>query len=209
MNLGEFHAQVSADIRRGTTQDAQIPKWTRQAALFLERNKTMNYMRRFATVNIDLATNDTPRFVELTDTRIKSIQFFRWVNSDGTFSYMEKKDPRDMADLASGTPEVYWPSGVSTLVLSSTPDTNLSGELWLSSYSAWPTNLASTHWLIENAEDVLEAGAMMNAGKHLRDQSMYAFWKTEYDKGLVSLYAAEDEFAQENTNYIMEYAGEG
>lgn len=213
MNLGEFKQQLKDNIRRGDSLDAVIPGFIRQAALWLERNRTMNYMRKFAEITIDPDVDDAPRYVSLEDTRIKSIQFFRWTGQagitadDNGYLYMQMKDPRDFPQLTTGIPAFYYPNGVSSMVLSATPDQVLNGELWCARYSAWPTADSATHWLMDNAEDVLEARAMMNMAKHARDPDMRAHWKTVLDDGLIGLYAAEDEFMLENTELVMEYGG--
>jgi hypothetical protein len=209
MNLGEFKAELKLVLRRGDSLDALIPGFIRQAAFWLERNRTMNYMLRFGSISIDPDATDTPRYIELDNTRIKSIPMFRWINSDGSFSYLTKKDPRDMALLEEGIPAFYWLSGTSTIVLSGTPDQVLNGELWVARYSAWPTNDGAEHWLLDNGEDVLQARSMINAAKHIRDPDLHQHWRTILDDSLMGFYAAEDELAWENSDLRMEYSGEG
>lgn len=209
MDLGEFTAEMKAIIRRGDSLDAVIPGFIRRAAFWLERNKTLNYMLRFGDLEIDPSTTDTPRYIELDNTRIKSIPMLRWVNDDGEFLYVTKTDPRDVKLLEAGTPAFYWLSGVSTIVLSSTPDEVLTGELWVARYSAWPTNDEATHWLLENAEDVLQARAMLNAAKYVRDMELASHWKSIFDEALIGLYAAEEELTWDNSDLRMGYSGEG
>lgn len=209
MNLGEFEAELKQIIRRGDSLDPVIPGFIRRAAFWIERNKTLNYMLRFGDLEIDPAVTDTPRYVELEGTRIKSIPMFRWVGADGTFQYLKKTDPRDMGALESGVPGFYWMSGVSTIVLSGTPDQVLNGELWVARYSAWPTTDGATHYLLDNAEDVLQARAMINVANHVRDSELRAHWKGIFDDSLIGLYAAEEELTWENSDLRMEYSGEG
>jgi hypothetical protein len=208
MDLGEFKAELKLVIRRGDSMDDLIPGFIRQAAFWLERNRTMNYMLRFGQIEVDPDATDTPRYIELDNTRIKSIPMFRWINSDGSYSNLTKKDPRDMTVLEAGVPAFYWLSGVSTIVLSGTPDEVLNGELWVARYSAWPISDDATHWLLDNGEDVLQARSMINFAKHIRDPELREHWKAVFDESLVGFYAAEDELAWENSDIRMEYRGE-
>jgi hypothetical protein len=207
MNLGEFTAQMKANIRRGDSLDDLIPGFIRKGALWLERNHTLNYMMKFAVITID-PEGDDPRFITLADTRIKGIPMFRWINDDGSYSDLTKVDPKDVGQLDTGTPTVYWTSGVNQIILGATPDKTLSGELHVSRYSSWPTAPEATHWLMDFAEDVLEAQAMIQFSKHARDAEAMAYWGKVRDDGIQGLYAAEQEFAYSNTDLRMHYNGE-
>lgn len=213
MNLGEFHTQISGNIRRGTSLDARIPAFTRQAARWIERNNTLSYMKRLAEIEIDPETADTPRYVELGGTNIKAILFFRWVEEgdDGTslYHYLTPTNPKDQTELSQGLPAFYWMDGVSRIVLTATPVEVLTGELQVVRYTSWPTAPEATNWLIDNAEDVLEAATMMNVAKYTRDAELGATWKNIFDMGLPGLYAADQEFQWENSDLAMEYHGEG
>lgn len=182
--------------------DGLIPGFVRKAALWIERNNTLQYMRKFATISIDAST-DSARYITLEDTRIKSVEFLRWVPTDGDFQYLHLRSAQDYLNLSVGTPEGYWLDGVDRLVLSSTPDEDLSGELMVNRYTAWPTSLTATHWLIDNAEDILEALAMVNFAKHSRDAELLSFWKGIFDTGLLGLYAADQELQWTNADLRM------
>lgn len=203
MNLGDFKSQINGNIRRGTSLDARIPTFIRQAARWIERNKTLQYMKVLATISIDPDTNDAPRFIELTGTLIKSVIFFRWIDDEGTYLYLRNWDPAKFTALESGTPRYYWLDGVSRIVLTTTPDEVLSGELQVSRYTSWPTNNDATHWLLDNAEDVLEAQTMIQFAKYVRDAELQQHWRAIRDEGLVTLYAAEQEFEYSNTDLQM------
>jgi hypothetical protein len=201
--LAEFTAQIKGNIRRGSSQDANIPGWIRKGALWIERNHTLQYMMKFAEVDIDPDVDEDIRYVTLLDTRIKAVKMFRWVNTDGTFAYMSLKDPQDYVNVETGQPAGYWLDGVSRIVLSSTPDSVLHGELHISRYSAWPTADSAHHWLLDFAEDVLEARTMMNFAKSVRDAEAYTYWKGEFDLNLPDLYSAEYELSESNTDDAM------
>lgn len=204
MNLGEFKTQISGNIRRSTSLDSRIPAFIRQAARWVERNRTLQYMKKLAEISIDPATADTPQYIELTGTLIKSVIFFRWVAADGEYIYLKSEAPHKFTSLEKGTPRYYWLDGVSRIVLTTTPDEVLTGELQVARYSSWPTADASTHWLMDNAEDVLEARTMMNVAKYTRDPNLFATWKAILDDSLPGLYAAEEELQYQNAELVME-----
>lgn len=187
--------------------DALIPGFVRKAALWIERNKTLNYMKKFAEISIDPNSAETPRYITLVDTGIKSVLLFRWTLDDGSYADLSLRNPRDFTKLEVGTPSSYWLDGNTRIVLSSTPDEVLSGELQVARYSSWPASDASSHWLMDYAEDILEAQAMINFGKHARDPELMAYWKAIRDEGLIGLYAADEEFAYDNSDLRMEYNG--
>ncbi len=203
--LGDLQDQIRANIRRGTSLDDLIPGFIRKAALWIERNNTLQYMNKFATISVDASSSDA-RYITLESTRIKKVTLFRWVGSDGSYQDLSLRQPGDFLSLETGVPSAYWLDGVERLVLSAKPGENLNGELQVARYTAWPTSLSSEHWLIDNAEDVLEARAMINFAKHARDAELMAFWQKIFDDGLVGLYAADSELQWANTDMRM---GEG
>ena len=207
MNLGEFHDDVRASLGRGTSLDALIPSWTRRAALWIERNRTLQYMRKYAVVEIDIETNDTPRFIEIEGAGFKAVEMLRWITADGEYHAVTPKDPRDFPRLETGTPIYYWLDGVSRIVLASTPNENLSGELVVATYTSWPGQLTAQHWLLDAAFDVLFARTMMNYARHARDAGAYQTYKTELDDALLGLYAADDELIYSGADLAMNYSG--
>lgn len=203
--LGEFTDQIRADIRRGNSLDALIPAFIRKGALWIERNNTLQYMRVFAEVDIDPETDEQPRYISLVNTRIKSVEWLRWVGDDGSYSYLASRQPQDFPLVDNGTPSGYWLDGVERIVLSATPTQVLHGELMAARYSDWPTTPNSTHWLLDFAEDVLEAQAMLAYAKHARDPGAMEFWKGVFDAALPGLYAADQDFQWANADLKMEY----
>lgn len=205
MNLGEFKSQISANIRRGSSLDSLVPKFIRQGALWLERNQTLQYMRKFATISVD-PDDPNSRYVTLENTNIKTIEFLRW-DLEGEYKYLTLRDPMDLPALADGTPQNYYLDGVSRIVFDARPDEALNGELMITRYSSWPTLDNATHWLMDWAEDVLEAQAMIQFGKHARDPDVMSFWGGIRDQALPGLYAADQELRYANSDMRMEYNG--
>jgi hypothetical protein len=205
--LGEFTDTIRADIRRGSALDALIPGFIRKGALWIERNNTLQYMRKFAEIRIDIEADEQPRYISLINTRIKAVESFHWDFVEGRRLYLAQRQPQDFPVDDTGVPAGYWLDGVDRIVLSATPNENLYGQMILVKYSDWPTSPSATHWLIDNAEDVLEAQAMIAFAKHARDEGAMAFWKGVFDAALPGLYAADAEMTWSNTDLAMEYYG--
>lgn len=203
MKLGDFHSMISRDIRRGTSLDDMIPDFTRKGALWIERNNSFQYMRQFGEVHIDVSVDATPRYITIQNTRIKKVDMFRW-NVDGTYKTLARGDPRDFDSLSEGYATHYWLDGVERIVLSATPTEDQDGELWLTRYTSWPTVLTSTNWLLDNAEDYLEAVTMLMISRHLRDATAEGRWKSARDEALLGVVAADQELEYSNTDYAME-----
>jgi len=205
--LAEFEETIRTNIRRGHSLDALIPGFVRKGALWIERNNTLQYMRKFAEIKIDIEADEQPRYISLFNTRIKAIESFKWIYKDGQFYYLSLRQPQDFPIDVAGVPAGYWLDGVERVVLSATPTENLYGHMILAKYTDWPTTPDSTHWLIDNAEDLLEAQAMIAFAKHARDGEAMSFWKGVFDAGLPGLYAADQEMQWSNTDLAMEYYG--
>lgn len=205
MNLGELHTELKNAIRRGTSMDAHIPGFVRKGVRWLERNKTLQYMRQYATITIDPAVEGTPQFIELEGNGIKAVKMFRWVPSTtlGDYIYLRRIDPGDMHQPLSGIPTAYWLDGVSRLVLSATPTEALTGELVVEKYSAWPTSPTATHWLLDYAEDLLFHLGMWNFAVHARDAELAAMHKGLAADALTTLMNAEVDSEYANSDDVM------
>lgn len=189
--------------------DALIPGYVRRAALWMERNYSFQYMHQFYLLNIDLEVATTPRYVEWGPGVPKSILLFRWVNEDGEYTNLKRIDPRAQNALVSGTPSAYWLDGIRRIVLATTPDENLNGELQLVKYTPWPAEETFTHWLIDRAEDVLLAQTLMLMATRLRDDRLIATWKATRDEGLDTLIRAEEEILYNDRDSSIEYTPAG
>jgi hypothetical protein len=203
MLLGEFHNEISSIIGRGSQYNTAIPAWTRRACRWLERNYTLQYMKQFVSVTIDLAVASTPRYIELGSAPLKSIKMFRWIVNEEYFN-LKMIDPEDLDRLEVGQPRQYWLDGVRRIVLDKTPDENLEGELQLIRYSSWPTELTAGHYLLDAAEDVLMAQTLIMAAPVLRDPKLISTWTQVRDEGLNTLTRSDDELQHANSSFLME-----
>jgi len=123
--LGELHTTISNALARGTSLDAQIPGYLRQAARWIERNQTYQYMRKNGTVLVDL-TAEFPWVVQVPNPNWKSIDLIRLIppgQTDGTRYWdIGKVSPLDYSFRATRMPNGYWLNGTEQIILNHTPD---------------------------------------------------------------------------------------
>ncbi len=204
MDLGTFHSEISAHIRRGTSMDALIPGFVRRAAFDLEKNYGFQYMRQVATITIDPAVDLTPQYIDLSSIQLKMIRGFRWEPADGSdFIYLTKVNFGDFLGPETGVPRYYWLDGTARIVLGSVPTDTLYGKLYLSRYSSWPTLDAETHWLLENAEQALIHGSLVNFGLYSRDMELVAAHRLLLKGSLELLIGVEIESEWSDTDMAM------
>lgn len=208
--LGELHSRLAANISRGSSLNTIIPSYVRDAALWLERNMTYEYMKKWVEVEIDPDVQSQPRLIELGETRVKQIYTFRWVDSEGEFQDVARKQPTDYDKLEEGTPTGYWPDGTSRLVLSHTPDKVLNGELYVSRYTAWPGEdtfgqSPATNYLLEFGSDVLEARTMVALAARIRDPKLKQLWDKNLIEALTTFNSANEEFAYQNDELVQNF----
>ena len=195
--LTTFHALVSTEINRGTKFDSEIGNFVRNAAKFVESNHTLEYMKKFdATVDIAEDVRTVP-ISTLTSNEIKKILFWRIVNSDATFSYIEKIEAEDLMTRADGKPSNFWIDGKTNFILGSTPDQAYADtEFGWVEYTAWPTAtaLGDEPWLVTNAESLMKAQTMLEMKTRLRlSATRKAEYKEARDEALKVLLDAQKE----------------
>ena len=204
MNLGEFHTVVSSEVKRGTSLDAVIPLRVSMAVAMLERNLTMQYMRLF--IEIVLIPSDTsPRLVQL-PSDIKSVRFLRITDSFGLYKELKKFDLKDQMKLTTGRPEGYTFNGRSMIMLDKTPDSAYTIEGEIKFFTAWPTDLTATPWLVTSAPDLLLAQTMVLIGNYLRDVQIVAQYRGWRDECLKTLVSSETEFEYDAMDTEMAYS---
>lgn len=207
MNLGEFHTEVQGACGRGTALNAQIISATRRAAKWLERNCAYKYMEQLGSLvfNPDAAL---PHVVTLPP-RLRNITLARLVLSDGSYARLRKIDPRDCVSLDTARPSGYSTVGYGQMVLDTKPDAAYFCELRWNAFTAWPTALTATNWLLENAEDALLGQTMMGMAVHMRDQRMFAMYKLVRDEALHTLETTEGDYEESNRDDSMGFDGGG
>ncbi|TXH10404.1 MAG: hypothetical protein E6R03_15520 [Hyphomicrobiaceae bacterium] len=197
MTLGEFHQLVGDSLRRGTTLSTQIANATRLAVTWLERNYTFKHMEVFRLFQLveGARTLDLP-----TNSVVKAHKFLRLVNTDGTYTQLNRVEPEDIGGLRSSTnaagdtvPARYWVVGNSTIVFDAVSSATLNGEAMFYVYSDWPRADSETHSLLTTASDVLLWQTLMNMAVFLKDAEMAQANKLLRDEALNTLVRAEDE----------------
>ena len=111
MNLTDFTALVKTTAKRGSTLDSVIPVFIRSSVKWLERNYTLQYMRKYASFTLD-PESANPRAISFPNDRVKELDFIRFLGANGSYSYPRKVDPQELSGSISGMPEAYWLDGV-------------------------------------------------------------------------------------------------
>lgn len=101
--LAEFYAEVSSEIKRGTSLDAQIPTWARNACRWLESDYDYNYMQTVA--RFDYSYGDTVA----APARLKKIEYLREI-TPGLDDTEEFRDilPANSGEITSTQAEIYY-----------------------------------------------------------------------------------------------------
>lgn len=205
MDLSDVHEEVRNSLARGTAFDSEIPQYVKKAARWLEREYNFRYMQRYGEFTLKTDAVE-PRVIELPHTRVKSVRFLREVDSeDNSYIYYTKIDPADNTSKEEGQPLAYWPSGQNHIILDRDPKENIDLEIGWWEYTAWPTDGGDTHWLIENAFDVLVAQTMIFFAARLRDPRMRQLFAPDRDEGIKSVFKVEEDAEFEDTSMQMEY----
>lgn len=195
--LGEFHTLVSDALGRGTSLDSVIPKRTEMAARWIERNYTFQYMRSWLSLSVDSAATN-PHIVSLYDLELKSLELVRrrTTGADGTILFsrpLRKLRPADRESRPVGQPESYWLNGVSSIVFNSTPGEDMTFECHFQQFTKWGSGSSWTHWLLDNATQLLLCRTLMTMAIRSRDPKLYDMYKADFDLEIQSFNVSEEE----------------
>ena len=204
MNLGDFHQLVSQDVKRGNSLDSVIPLRVAMAAMFLERNYSMLYMRQPIEITLNPA-DANPRFIDL-EQDVKSIGYLRYMDSDGNYQRLSRVSPLDIAQLVEGPPGGFWFSGRSAIILDKTPDDAYVLEGEGKFYTNWPSDLSARPWLVTRAADLLLAQTMIYIGNHLRDLQIVQQYRGMRDESLKTVMLSEEESEYDGMDAQISYA---
>lgn len=197
--LSEFHTLVRDAIGRSTELDTAIALRTKLAARWLERNYTFQYMRDWRVLSLS-ASATYPYIISLAGLEVKRVELLRSRSADdaGTgykFSRpLKQLKPGDRETRSAGVPESFYLNGVSSLVLNSIPEEDMTFEGHFQLYTQWGSADGWTHWLLENATQLLLSRTllMMTMGR-TRDGALYDMYKSEFDLEIESFKVAEEE----------------
>lgn len=178
--------------------DGVIPKRVALAARWLERNYTFQYMKEWKTFNV-VTTASFPYIITLSDLLVKRINVVRKrvTAADGTIEYglpLKQLEPGDRSTRPiAAEPESYWLNGVSSLVLNTHPSENMTFEANLTLFTRWGSATSWTHWLLDNATELLLARTLMMLSVRRRDPKLYATYQSEFDLEIKSFNVAEED----------------
>lgn len=209
MTQGDFKEILRRAHKRGTSLDDALGGAIRRAASWIEKNYTLQYMRR--RFELELESGDTE--VDVPDVRMKAfITPIRWNAQDRHGKYIKCskvnfEDEDFSLDRSTSTvPTGFYLDGVEKIIFTSaySGDAPLLGQGFLSRFSDLPIEDDESHWLFEHAESPMIVQCMLELGvvdtrdertysmylKHREDQMkvlMNADYETQYSGADISL----------------------
>ena len=186
--------------------DTAIVDAVRAAARKFEQNRTYQYMKRYGQVTFDLAS-DLPNVVD-TPNHFKRVSLVRLV-VDGEYYRIKRGLNLQEQIFETGTPNRYELDGTSRLVFNATPDEAYVLDIFYDSYTSWPTDEATTNWLIENGEEALVWEALMTLSAEVRDPRWRQHAEAMRTEALRSLLIADEEMADSDYDTQMVFTPEG
>lgn len=207
MQLATFYSDVAAELRRGTSVDTSIPRWTRAAVNFLEAGQVFAHMQKFATLTTNpLAEN--PQIIAFPNSRVRSWRYIRQkVNEE--FLYLEGMSPEDQGTEKIGLPTAFWHDGVSKLWLDAIPDKAYAFQAAWYEFTDWPTSTVTEPVWLDRGYNVLFAQTMLMAARGLRDPNLTAIWAPARDEAVKVQVAAEEELRWGGTTQTMRFSNAG
>ncbi len=208
--LGEFHTLVGQVFNLDDRMDAFIPAATRQAARWIERNQTIRYMKRTELYNKTGGTDNVLSIGAAGNVKgLDAVAIYEENNYDNLIAELDHEDLINTQTADEGVPSAF---DYRTIILASdtdpaddaepeiildiVPAINYSFAVNTVRYSTWPTSLTVTHWLLENAEDILLARTCIQLGPIAREPEITQFYSPLLNDGLQTLLSAEQEHAE-------------
>lgn len=198
VSLGDFHSLVADALGRSVSLDTVIPLRVKMAVQWLERNYTFQYMKAWQVLEVS-ASAEFPHIISLAGLRVKSVDLLRRRRVDdntGTYLFdrpLLKVNPQDRESRPSGSPESFWVNGRSSLVFNSIPDEDMTFESNITQFTSWGSGTDWTHWLLDNATNLLLSRTLQMMCSRTRDPDMYAMYKSEVDLELQSFNVSEED----------------
>lgn len=209
MDLEQFYTDVSAALKRGASQDGNIPRWARQACRFHERNIDFQYMLRAGEVIEVDHTAETSNVITLPP-RVKNIEllqpFLEGASGKLAYAALPRVERRVVDPYVVAWPTGYWLLG-GTLVLDAIPGETFSLDLLYYEYTDWPTDTGAEPDMLQLYEDLLFRETLYQAWIELKDNEAAATWKTLRDESLQTVLAAEENNRYKGQRLAMNNAG--
>ena len=203
----EFIEGVEAALGRGETLREVVRAKTRQAVRIIERTVEPGflYMQKFSSLTLS-SSGDYPQIVDLPNARMKCILFFRLVDEDGGYTYLKNVEPKEVTSLSEGNPEGYWHLSQSKLCMDSVPEEDLNAEICWVEFSDWSASDDLTHWLLDNAEDLLFNQVLTMMAAWVRDAKMIETYQQGRNEAELSLNFAKIDLESTNMETAMKYS---
>lgn len=208
MQLATFYQDVADELRRGSSLEYNIPRWTRAAVNFLEAGQVFAHMQRFATLTVN-PTAENPQIIAFPNTRIRSWRYIRSKDSYGDYEYLKGITPEDQKAERTGKPAGFWHDGVSKLWLDAIPDLPYSYQAAWYEFTDWPAATDAEPIWLARGYNVIFAQTMLTAARGLRDPNLTAVWAPARDEAVKVQLAAEEELRWGGTSSTMRFGNAG
>lgn len=208
IELGDFHDMVEDALGRPAL-NTRVPKRVAMAAAWIERNYTFQYMRTWRSITAT-ATADYPYIITQSGLNIKGVDLMRIksldVDDEIVFSSpLKQVHPQDRERRALGVPESYWINGRSSIILNSIPEEDTNFEIHLQEYTSWNyADDAFTHWLLDNATQLLLCRTMMMMAAPAKDAALHLMYQTEFNLEIATFKTSEEEIQSSDFVQVWE-----
>lgn len=200
MNVGTIKEELRAMLKRGSSLDDQLNGFLRRSAQWIEKNHNLSYMKRVVVLNMAGGSDAADLPAEFI---IKSVLRVKWPQSVQSRTYDSRQQfayKIDFADIdhtpsgaAAGYPGQFYMDGSNRLIFNGTVSADTSAQAQIIRYSDWPLAANQTHWLIQRAEGLLLAQAMLEAAVFNRDERAYTMFQSYRQEQITVLLAADAE----------------
>lgn len=194
MSLDTFHSDINVVIARGSSVAPRIPRWTRQANLWLEQNYSFRHMRK--THELTLTAGEGK--LDLPNNRIKAIELLRPFQAETTGAKafgaaIQQVDPVDVSSIDYGAFPVGWWQVADELNFDSIVSEEVKFDLVCFEYTSWPTDTAQTPTMLAKYENLLFAQTLVGAWTELKDREALAEWQSLRQETLSVVLRSEEE----------------
>ena len=204
MNVGTIVAEILDELNKGSsiTTD-QVKVKVRDALSLLESQNNWAYLDRFVQFQLDI-TSENPRAMPMPQ-GMKSLEFFRWLNDDGSFSYVNECSPKDLSKIENGKADLYFKDGMEYLWLNKTPTENYRGEISYRKYTVWTGQDSLTNWLIQYHTPLVKYQALVLMAPFVREAELMQLHATLLGVSLKVAVDQNEELEYSNQPLSMQY----
>lgn len=205
MNVGTLVTEILDELNKGSSITAdQIKVKLRDALSLLESQNNWAYMDRFVQFTLNIAS-ENPRAMPMPQ-GLKSIEFFRWVNTDGSFSYVTECAPRDIRKVENGLADFYFKDGMEYIWLNKTPTENYRGEISYRKYTVWTGQDGLSNWLINTHPALVKYQALVLMAPFIREPELMQLHGVLLGQALKVAVDANEELEYSNQPLSMQYS---